>query len=273
MPEKDKNYLKMKQLLLKICILVIPGIGLYSQELPVKPSDNWTKSIHLESGFIYPSGTIKESIAIRQNISSYFVNQSSTGQISSENSGFILGLRWEYFNKQYKSGISTGLRYTGYSSQISGFSASNADFFYLRYSMLNSDTKFARVKNIKETNNLIGIPLEFRIVPVQNKYFELFARGGTELSMFNLKKGTHIQFQDSNMDGSEGVILNNIGLSTNKFYSILYASLGLIIGNENKAKYLFEVFLPSLFLTKNNFTLADVDHFEGFKFSVQFPLH
>ncbi len=263
----------MKNLFVTICILVLPGIGMYSQDTPNSPQTNWTSFLHLESGFIYPAGTVKENIAIRQNISSYYVNQSSDGEISTETSGFIVGLRWEYFNKKYKAGISTGLRYTGYACQISGFSSSNADFFYLRYSELNSDTKFARVKNINEINNFISIPLEVRFIPVQIKGVGLFVKAGTEISRINIKKNTNILFQDKGMDIHEDIILDNIGVSTNKLYSTLYGSLGIKLGNENQANYTFELFMPSLFLTKNNFTLVDVDHFEGFKISIQFPLN
>ncbi len=263
----------MKNTALSICLLILSGINLYSQDDSDNRSGNWTQFLHLESGFVYPAGTIKESIAIRQNISSYYVNQTSTGEISSETFGFNLGLRWEYFNLKYKSGISSGLRYTGYKSDITGFSSSNADFFYLRYSTLNSDTKFARVKNINDVSNYLSIPLEIRIVPLQYKKLGLFAKAGTEFSRFNLKKKTNIIFQDEDMNVHEDMILSYITEPTNKFYSTLYASVGLQIGNENKPNFLFEVFLPSYYLSKNNFALIDEGGFEGFRFSLQFPLN
>lgn len=261
----------MKNFVITLCLIVMAGIDLYSQDIPEKPPHNWSRFLHVESGIMYPKGTIKESIAIRQNISSYYVNQASNGQISSTIFGFILGLRWEYFNVKLKTGISTGLRYTGYICEISGFSSSNSDFFYLRYSMLNSDTKFARVKSISETNNFISIPLELRTIPIQYKGLGLFVKVGAEFSKFNLKKSTNIDFQDESMEIHQDIILNDISAATNKLYSTLYGSIGLKLGQENKPNYIFEVFLPSFFLTRNNFTLTNVDHFEGFKFSVQFP--
>jgi hypothetical protein len=263
----------MKNPALTFCLLIISGISLYSQEETANPPGDWSRFIHIEGGFSYPSGTIKESIAIRQNLSSYFVNQSSNGEISSETSEFAYGIRWEFFNNKYKSGVSSGLRYTRFNTDISGYSSSNADFFYLRYSELNSDTKFARVKSLSEVNNFISIPLEIRAVPVQIKGLGLFAKAGAEFSLFNIKKSTHITFQDDGMNAQENVILDKIGLSTNKFCSTLYASVGLKLGKVNKPNYMFEIFLPSVFLTKNNFSLTNVDYFDGFKFSVQFPVN
>ena len=262
----------MRKIALILCLIILPCVRLHSQVLSEKQPGSWVRFLQVESGFMYPGGTIKENIAIRQNISSYYVYQSSNGYVSSYTSGFMLGLRWEYFNVRLKAGISTGLRYTGYISEISGFTSSNADFFYLRYSMMNSDTKFARVKSISETNNFISIPLEIRFIPFQYKGLGLFVKAGIEFSRFNLKKGTDIIFQDTIMEINEDIILSGMGAAPNKLYSTLYGSIGLKIGKEDKPNYQFEVFLPSLFLTKNNFTLSDVEYFDGFKFSVQIPI-
>lgn len=261
----------MKNYIITLGIGLISCIALYPQDLSDNPQ-KWASFIHLESGFVYPTTRIKESIAIRQNISSYFVNQSTKGEISSNTSGFLLGLRLEYFNVKLKTGISTGLKYSGYQSEISGYSSSNADFFYLRYSMLDSDTKFARIKSLNETNKFLSIPLEFRYVPINVKGFGLFVKAGADFCILKLENNTDINFQDKSMEVNEGEILDNIGTSGKTSFSSIYGSVGMKFGYENKPNYTFEVLLPSKFLTSNNFTLFDVDNFYGFKFSVQFPV-
>ena len=249
------------------------GLDLYSQDLPVKTQHNWIQFLHLESGLMYPSGSVKEDIAIRQNISSYYVNQYSNGYISTASSGVLLGLRWEYFNVKFKTGISTGLRYIGYTSELSGYSSNSADFFYLRYSMQDTDTKFARIKSITESNSFISIPIEIRTVPFQYMKFELLAKVGAEISIINLKKSSDIDFSNSSMEIHQNHIMNSIGIDANSLYSTLYASIGLKYGIENKPNFIFEVFLPSIFLTSNNFFLSEVDYYDGFKLSVQFPIN
>ena len=261
-----------KIVLLIIGLCLIPVNKLSSQDRPGRPLQNWLRLLHLETGYMYPGGTIKESIAIRQNISSYYVNQASEGYISSTTSGLILGLRWEYFNPGLKAGISTGLRYTSYRSEISGFTSGNADFYYLRYSMIDSDTKFARVKSLTEVNNFISIPLEIRYIPIHHKGFALFAKAGVEFGGLNLYKNTDIDFQNDAMEANQEAILAGIGEATNRFYSTLYASTGIKIGHEGKTNLILEVFLPSLFLTRNNFVLTEVEYFEGFKLSLQMPV-
>lgn len=263
----------MKYLTFYGCFLVISMTGLYSQDLSPDRSRNWNKYLYVESGFIYPGGNIKESISIRQNISSYYVNQYSNGYISSESSGFLLGLRWEYFNLSFKTGVSAGIRFIWFSNEISGYSSNSADFFYLRYSMQETDTKFARIKSISEINNIITLPLELRVVPIQFREIELFARVGSEISILNLKKSSNIDFSEKSMEVHQDLILGTFGEHTNKVYSSLFGSVGLKYGKVNKPNYLFEVFLPSIIMTSNYFTIMDVDYFEGFKLSIQFPFN
>lgn len=246
---------------------------LYSQDISPETPQKWTQFIHFESGIMYPNGSIKENIAIRQNISSYYVSQYSNGLISAASSGFYVGMRWEYFSVKYKSGISTGLRYTGYTSEISGYSSNSADFYYLRYSMEDTDTKFARIKSILETNSFISIPLEIRAVPFKYKKFELQAKVGAEISILNMNKSSDIDFSDNDMEIHQDLILNSIGTVTNKFYSTAYASIGLKYGIEDKPNFVFELFLPSVFLSTDNFVLSEVDYFDGFKLSLQFPIN
>jgi hypothetical protein len=262
----------MKYLALIFCFTFISLISLYPQDISENPPHNWNSFLYLESGFIYPKGSLRENFPIRQNISSFYVNQTTEGEISSESSGFVVGLIWEYFNTKFKTGVSTGLRYVDYNCEITGYSSSNSDFFYLRYSMKNSDTKFARVKSIVEANNLITIPLEIRYVPIQSDIIGFFLKAGTEISLLNTRKKTTIDFQEGSMDEYQDEVLNSLGVVDKNFYSTAYASIGIKAGHKNKPNYIFEVFLPSVFLTKDNSTLMTVDYFEGFKFSIQFPV-
>jgi hypothetical protein len=71
----------MKTLLLAFCICIMSLVNLYPQD---KEPGNWTSYLHLESGFMYPDGSISENIAIRQNLSSYYIDQVSNGNISSD---------------------------------------------------------------------------------------------------------------------------------------------------------------------------------------------
>jgi hypothetical protein len=262
----------MKNFLLTLSLIILPLVCLLSQETANNTEDKNTGSLHLESGFIYPDGKIREGIAVRQNISSYYVDQSATGHVYSETYGIFFSLKYEYFIGKFNTGISTGLRYTGFQSTITGNSSDKADFFYLRYSEVNTDTKFARVKDITETKGFVTIPVELRFIPFHYRNIALFARVGVEFSILNPVKKTNIDFQEVSMEAYQDEVLNNIAIQPDNFYSTLYGSLGITIGKKDKPHYIFEVSLPSLFLSRNNFALTEINSFSGFKLSVQIPL-
>ncbi len=262
----------MKKIPLSLFLILFPFFNLPAQENTLNPPGQWKSLLHIESGFMYPDGKIRDNIAVRQNISSYYVDQSSDGAVTAETYGFILGARWEYYNDKLNAGISSGLRFTGFRSEISGYSSQMAKFFYLRYSMSGSDTKFARVKKITESTNFFSIPLEVRLVPVKYRKFALFAKAGAEISIFTFGKETNIDFQEQTMEARQKEVLDNIGITSESFYSTLYGSAGISLGADNKPEYIFEIFFPSLFLSHDNFALTKTGYFSGFKFSVQFPI-
>ncbi len=263
----------MKKILPGFLFLFILFSQLNSQDLPASEARNWQSFIHIEGGMIYPGGSIRENIAIRQNISSYYVDQVSNGHVYSETFGVVLAAKWEYFNQKINMGFSSGLRYTDFRSEITGYSSNRADFFYLRYSMIDSDTKFTRVKYLEESANFITIPLEVRFVPFEYKNIGLFGRAGAEVSLLNIQAKRNIGFQEESMEEYEDEILDQIGNAPNKLYSSLYGAIGLKIARPGSPEYTFEVFVPSPFLSKDNFVLTEVDYYSGFKFSVHFPIN
>jgi hypothetical protein len=262
----------MQKTLITFILVTIPFITASTQSEGNQATNGRKRYFHIEAGYIYPEGTIKESVAIRQNISYYYVNQYSNGYISSTTSGLLLGVRYEYYLPKLKSGISSGLRFTGLNTDISGYTSNNSNFFFLRYSMQDSDTKFARVKSLTENNYLLSIPLEIRFTPFQYKNLSLYAKAGLEYSMISLKNEVNISFQDDDMEVNKDAILENITYPINKNYSTFYSAIGLKLGQEGKTNYTLEVLFPSFFLTKNNFYLVDVAYFEGFRLSIQFPV-
>jgi hypothetical protein len=263
-----------KFILLKIFLTSISAGIIFPQNQDNQSPGERRNFIHIEAGYIYPEGTIKESVAIRQNISYFTPDQYSGGSVSSTISGLALGMKYECYFPKLKSGLLTGLRFTGINTEISGYTSRSSDFFFLRYSMQDSDTKFARVKTLSEENYLLSIPLEIRFTAFRHKIQNLsvFAMAGLEYSIISLKRGADIRFQDDVMDAHKNEILQRISTPVNKNYSTFYSSVGIKIGQAGRPNYTMEVLLPSLFLTENNFYLVDAEHFGGFKLSIQFPV-
>ena len=86
---------KLPPVFLLLFVIFLP---LNSQNSPAAGDSNWQSFNHIEGGMIYPEGSIRENIAIRQNISSYYVDQVSNGHVYSETYGIVIEAKWEYFN-------------------------------------------------------------------------------------------------------------------------------------------------------------------------------
>lgn len=92
-----------------VMLMVLICYGANAQEPTDQPSKKWINLIHCESGFTFPNGSISEGLAVRQNISSYYAEQSSQGQVSASTTGFHAGFRYEVFQTSKRLGISAGL--------------------------------------------------------------------------------------------------------------------------------------------------------------------
>lgn len=263
----------MKKYLIFLALYVVGNSYLYSQVASEEKSKNWKSQINVEAGMIYPNGNIRENVSIRQNISSFYVDQVSNGTVYSDTYGTIVGASWEYLNQNLKFGISGGLRYVSFQTEIYGNSSSRSDFFYLRYSIQDSNTKFARVKGLNEIASFMSIPVELKYNLYEYQQFKFFVSGGFEFSLLNIVKTTGIDFQEKDMEIYKNDILDIISISTNNFYSSLYGTAGLSYGKENKTSYQIEFFLPSIFISQDNFSLTEVKNYTGFKFSIEFPLN
>jgi hypothetical protein len=263
----------MRKILILLLLFSGPVLTAYPQQEEKQSTGRWGKFIHVEAGFIYPEGSIKESIPIRQNPDYFYVSQYSDGNVWSETYGFTCGVRYEYYLSKLKSGISAGLRYYGFETDINGFTSGNAEFFYLRYTMDDTDIRFARVNALSESKHLITVPVELRVVPLQYRRISFFARAGIEYSIISLGHKTGISFHDENMNAYKDEVLGGIANTTISHFSAFYSSVGLKLGREGKPNYMFEVLLPSFFLTDNNFSLTDTDSYSGFRLSVQFPVN
>lgn len=263
----------MKHIFVFIFAVSIPLLAARSQTYDVSTSPEWKKYLHVEAGLIYPEGSIKESVAIRQNISYFFANQFSSGHVSSTSYGILAGARYEYYYPRFKSGLSAGLRFTGFNTEISGYTSSNSEFFYLRYSIEDNNTKFARIKLMEESNYYLTVPIEVKVVPLTYRNLSLYAKAGVEFSLLRFGSGADITFQDEIMDQNKESVLTSITGESNKFYSTFNSAIGVIVGHDEGPKLLFEVFLPSLFLTENNYKFIDTEYYSGMKLSLAFPIN
>jgi len=85
----------MKKNLILLILTTIPFLPVFPQGDGNQTANKHKKFLHVEAGYIFPEGTIRERISIRQNISYYYDEHYSSGYIFSETSGLVLGIRYE----------------------------------------------------------------------------------------------------------------------------------------------------------------------------------
>ncbi len=263
----------MKRLFQLIILTVGTVFTVYSQAPEKAAEDTWINLLHLEGGAVFLNGSINEDLDIRQDINRFYHTPVSHGHISSFTSGHTFGIRWEYFHQKYRAGISTGLRVKSYNTEITGSTSSGTDFFYIRYSEIDSDTKFARLKSITENRSLLTVPVEVRFFPLQVPFFGLYLKAGCDFSLTNLKHSTDVSFHNEDMKTEKNAVKKSFHRETDDLYATAYAALGFKFGKPDKINYMFEIFLPSLYLTNNNFVLTDAEYYSGLRFSLQYPFN
>lgn len=239
-----------------------------TQELP------WLKLIHIEAHTLFPSSVLKENIPIRQTVSNYnqYDNYDyNNSKITLSTLSQAYAVKAEFYNKAYKIGISTGIKYCLYQSNVEGNVAPKANYFFFRYSSEGQETKFARVSQLLEKNHYIVIPIDARIFVLNRKKFGFFARIGTDIG-YNLYNKLNVVFYNPDMSASKNDVLNVIDKTQEKFYATINTSLGIRYNYFEKVSFNFEVYLPSKYLGNDYFILSDLKRFFGFKASVQVPL-
>jgi hypothetical protein len=95
---------------------------------------------------------------------------------------------------------------------------------------------------------------------------------GSEPASFNIYNQTAIQFQDPAMDAYEDDVRAGFSSTVKSYSSTLYWALGCSVNGKNGGGITFEVMLPSLYLSKENFQLIGINQFSGLRATIQLPV-
>jgi|YNPMSStandDraft_1061717.scaffolds.fasta_scaffold00334_11 hypothetical protein len=231
----------------------------------------WLSLIQIEINSILPRTDLKETIPIRQTVNNYNYYNYDQATITSTTLGHASSLKAELFHKVYKIGISTGIKYLYFQSNIKGKVSNTANYFYFRYFFEGQETRFARVKNLNEINHYVTIPIDVRVYFLSRKKIGLFARLGTDLG-FNIYNKLGVVFYNPEMNPTKNEVLNILDKTQQKFYATINTSVGFRYNYIDKINFYFEVYFPSKYIGSDYFVLSDVKYFSGIKASVQMPL-
>jgi len=277
-----KNICKMKKNVLKLTclLLLLPVLQVFAQsEIPTRHNN---LKLGFEFGMNVMNGKLDKPEQIRENhsygyYSRYYYNESDYydygffGDYNDVLTNYF-GIKPEYFIYKNRIGIASGVRLTFAYSELS--SDRNDYLWRLREDGLN--TYYVQIKDIRQNNLLLSIPLEIRFFtnkrefPVQH-YFKLGAS-------FNylIKTETQVNFVNQNMKKYKDEIQNQLPDNQNDFSAFLFGAVGLKIGRFKEGTMSpwgnIELHFPYLLLSNNSFAFNKGMKDNGFPFGVGFQV-
>jgi len=186
---------------------------------------------------------------------------------------FSAAAKAEYRPPKSKFWASAGISYSAlYSSATMGdYSQYGTDYFYVLLSQNGNESYYYRVKEINETDQYIGIPVEVRYSPFWQRFFWPYFKIGID---GNIKVATerHVEFKDKGMGGNEQAILDLFEQPEN-FYAMASAGVGIQLGRRNKTQFRIEADAPSVVLTQKAFAFMDYEYGAGAKACIILPIN
>jgi len=182
------------------------------------------------------------------------------------------GLKYENRFLKNKLGVVSGIRYTRTDASIGKdtYWSSKTDYFYVLSGQQGTTTEFMRVKNITQIAHYLGIPLEFRFYPYEERKVQLYYKIGFD---FNFLVGNHtnVVFRERAMNQYEEEI-SDIIEDPWKFYATAGLAVGLKIGDAGKPGINIEACIPSGIMRSNSSSFVSPAVGAGIQLNIRFPL-
>ena len=155
-----------------------------------------------------------------------------------------IGLKFEYRVRKNLIGLSAGLRYSSLFTSIGrdSYMSSGSDYFYVNYNQTEMITEYAKVCEINQKGDYLGIPLEVRLYPRKEHKLKFYYKAGVS---FNLKvhSNSDIVFFDKSMEQYKADVIKVVE-NASPNYTTFYIGLGLKIGKPNKPGISVETYTP-----------------------------
>jgi len=237
----------------------------------VSAQEQRQKYIGLETGITFIGNEMKDMDFIRGDIPSYTMGY-STNSLTSLTYRRFIGIKPEIFSLNNKFGIQAGFRFSQIFNSVgkSKYWTNSSDYFYWLYRQEGVNTEYLKVKEVNQTSDYLGIPIEIRYFPIKLDLFQVFIKVGAEINFLLLSK-TDIVFHDDAMELYQDDMVKKVG-QPNVFSSSIYGAGGIRIGKESKPSISIEACLPYLFLTSESSGLVNPIAGGGFQINLQIPI-
>jgi hypothetical protein len=177
------------------------------------------------------------------------------------------GIKGELRSVDGRWGFLTGLRLTQVRSTIE--KTGTPSYFFVRLQQTGYTTQYARVRNLRQSNTFLGVPLEVRFFPFGERRFRIYFLAGGEAG-YHIATKNKVTFLNSSMNVYDHTISEIVGEGKN-FYGAGYAGGGFEIGKANHPRVTLGMNAPVV-VTKKCSSLSSPTAGGGVYIQVQIPL-
>lgn len=183
-----------------------------------------------------------------------------------------VGFKCEKRALNNKLGLLSGVRFTRIESSIgrNNYWSTGADFLYLLYNQEGTTTEYLKVKDISQVTQYLGIPLELRIYPYEERKVQMYYKIAADIN-FLLKGKSKVTFHDPEMNSYSDAV-GRIIEDPWKVYATVYAAVGMKIGASDKPGINIEACFPSAVICNYNSSFVEPSYGGGFQINIRFPL-
>jgi len=230
------------------------------------------KFIGIETGIDFLTGDLPLKESIRGDVPSYYNTGVATKNLSILFYKNYFGIKTEIMLFSDKLGLSGGFRFTNMHASIgkNSYLTGTSDFFYLLYNQSGNTTEYLKLKDISQTSNYLGIPVELRYLFRNTDIGRFYIKTGVEFN-YRLQTKTNIGFYNEAMNTFQDNVSKMVG-QPGSFSSFFYGAFGLRYGKPSKPAINLELCLPTVVLSKATSGLVIPQSGGGVQVVIQIPI-
>ncbi len=184
-----------------------------------------------------------------------------------------IGIKFEYRIIKNSIGLSGGLRYTRMNTSIgrTSYLTNSPDFFYVSFNHDGLNTEFAKVRELSQKVNYLGVPLELTYYPVNPKVIAFYYRAGVSFNV-KLSSESDVLFFNDLMKTYRNEVIRVVEKAC-PYYTTFNLGLGLKVGKSEKPGFFIEAYAPIGVIYPDNSYFVKPLAGGGFRIMARVPIN
>lgn len=155
-----------------------------------------------------------------------------------------IGFKYEYRLMNNLFGLSSGIRYSRMVTSIGrdSYLSSDPNYFYVNYNQSELTTEYAKVLEIIQKGDYLGVPLEVRLYPKKYHFLKFYYKAGCSFN-FKIHSKSDISFFNESMEQYQADVIKVVEKASPN-YTTFHFGVGLKIGKSEKPGISIETYTP-----------------------------